>query len=248
MDTKFACLMYHNIEDDASNRYSVPYHAFRDQVVSLLDMGFVLEGFRGLEARMASGNWPDRYGLVTFDDGHRSFLTAAETLASFGIKGTFFLTRDYCLQRQAFLKENEIRELASMADVGTHGVNHRGLTRMSHELARNQLRDSKSWLEQCSGRTITYMSAPGGFWDETLQALALVAGYTLVGTSREWWNRPVSSKSNGLVARVAVRASFTVGQVHGAMTCQRSFYLRRYARNKLIYLPRLFIITLRKPR
>jgi hypothetical protein len=52
------------------------------------------------------------------------------------------------------------------------------------------------------------MSAPGGFWNRASQDLAREAGYTLVGNSVPWWNRPEQVAGERQVNRVALLAQF----------------------------------------
>ncbi len=202
--SRFVTLMYHNLEQDPANRYSLPVKAFEQQVAWLTAEGYVVEGFPELEARLAHGVFPERYVVMTFDDGHRSNLQAAEILARAGGQATFFLTRDFCRQNPAFLRDSEIRELAGLCSVGGHGVTHAPLSRLDAARARDELAGSKAWLEDVTGSPVTTMSAPGGFINRPVLQLALDLGYTLVGNSVEWWNEPSTVNAERLVNRVAV--------------------------------------------
>ena len=242
---RFGCLMYHNIADEPHNPYSIPKETFRKQLNSLVAEGYILEGFSGLKARLSSDIWPERYCVISFDDGHRTFLDAAEILAAIGIRASFFLTRDFCRKRSDFLKDGEIRQLASMGELGTHGVTHSALTTLSPQAAQEELVTSKTWLEQCTGNPVTDMSAPGGFWNIRLQQMALRAGYDMVGTSREWWNKPSAIGKSRTVCRTAVRAQFPAGLFASISKCDSVFYLRRDLRSKLLYWPKQILIRAR---
>ncbi len=66
--------------------------------------GYVVEGLSDLEQRLLRRRGiPERYVVMTFDDGHRSNLRAAEILCRAGAQATFFLIRDFCRQRPDFL-------------------------------------------------------------------------------------------------------------------------------------------------
>lgn len=202
--SRFVTLMYHNLEHDPANRYSLPVEAFEQQVAWLKAEGYAIEGFSELEARLARGAFPERYVVMTFDDGHRSNLRAAEILSRAGAQATFFLTRDFCRHNPAFLRDGEIRELASLCSVGGHGVTHAPLSRLDAAQARAELAESKAWLEDVIGSPVTTMSAPGGFINRSVMRQARDLGYTLVGNSVEWWNEPFTVNAERLVNRVAV--------------------------------------------
>jgi len=202
--SRFVSLMYHNLEQDPANRYSLPVEAFEQQVAWLKAEGYVIEGFPELEGRLARGVFPERYVVMTFDDGHRSNLRAAEILSRAGARATFFLTRDFCRHNPAFLRDSEIRELASLCSVGGHGVTHAPLSRLDAAQARAELAGSKAWLEDVTGSPVTTMSAPGGFINRAVLRQARDLGYTLVGNSVEWWNEPYTVNAERLVNRVAI--------------------------------------------
>jgi peptidoglycan/xylan/chitin deacetylase (PgdA/CDA1 family) len=205
---RFAALMYHRLIDTPESKYDVTPAAFTAQLTSLRDQGYTVEGFAGLERRRASGSLPGRYAVITFDDGHRSALRAAEIVARFGVGATFFLTRDLSLERPEFVTVTEMRELARLAEVGSHGVSHRPLNRIPITEAVGELVDSKAWLEDVLGNPVESLSLPGGFCNPTVLRLARQAGYGLVGNSCEWWNREDAIWRRGVVNRIVVQSHY----------------------------------------
>lgn len=203
--SRFITLMYHNLENERANSYSVPSDVFQQQLGWLKAEGYVIEGFPGLEQRLARMDFPERYAVLTFDDGHRSNLRAAEILCEAGAQATFFLTRDFCQHQPAFLRDSEIRELASLCSVGGHGTTHAPLSRISSERMRAELAESKAWLEDVTGTPITTFSAPGGFINRIVMRQALQLGYTLAGNSVDWWNDPTTVGVEHMVNRITIR-------------------------------------------
>jgi len=245
VDLRFACLMYHNVEDQPNNCYSIPPENFRNQIKVMLDQGFTIEGFAGLSERISTGLWPEKYILISFDDGHRSFMNAAAILSSFGIRGSFFLTKDLCINQPDFLDSNEIRELATMAELGTHGVTHSPFTRLTPDEALKELAESKDWLQQCTGNLVQYMTAPGGFWNARLQKMAVSTGYSLVGTSEEWWNSLGSLEKTRAVARVAYRKQYNERHIDEIINVKATFFIKRFVRIKLIFIPKAILTMAR---
>lgn len=224
----FVSLMYHDFAESPLGSYTIGWHALREQLDRLRAEGFVVEGFGGLERRLADGNWPARYVVLSLDDGYRTFLKAAEWLAERDMRATFFLTRDFCRERAEFLKEPEIRTLGELGEVGTHGTSHLPLNWLSSARAHGELADSKRWLEDLIGKEVRFMSAPGGYWNQGCQRLAADVGYSLVGTSREWWNRPERVARDRQVNRVTIRPYFGQQMFDRILKRDgRSFLLRR---------------------
>lgn len=233
----FICLMYHALDEPSAGRYSLTGRTFIGQLDWLKTEGFVVEGFAGLEARLIGRNWPARYVVATFDDGHRSFLRAAEEFAARGFQATYFLTREFCRNRPDFLKDLEIRRLAELGEVGGHGVTHRPISLLSRVEARRELVESRQWLEDVTGREIRHMSAPGGYWNRASQRLAREAGYTLVGNSVPWWNRPETVARSGQVRRVALRTQFGPEVFERILRRDLRFFAGRRLRSCLLALP-----------
>lgn len=222
--------MYHDFAESSQGGYTLAWKTFCAQLDLLHDKGFSGVGFGMVEPFASPGDECVRPAVLSFDDGYRSFLRAAEVVAERGMHGTFFLTRDYCLRRPEFLKDSEIRELAGMAEVGTHGVTHEPLGRLTRERLRQELVDSKQWLEDLTGREVRYMSAPGGYWNAGCQRLALEVGYSLVGNSKEWWNRPAEVGRSRQINRIAVRTHFNPGKFARILSMDRRFFMWRRLR------------------
>ena len=87
--------MYHRLSEHVDNKYTVSYSSFIDQMKLLKSTNFIIEGFDGLEKRLVSNNWPKKYAVLTFDDGYKSNLQAAEILSFFNADATFFITKNY---------------------------------------------------------------------------------------------------------------------------------------------------------
>jgi len=235
----FICLMYHDLAETLQGTYTLSWRSFGEQLDRLQEAGWVVEGFGGLERRLQEGSWPGRYAVLSFDDGYRCFLQVAEMLRARGQGGTFFLTRDYCRQRSEYLPEAEVRILAELAELGTHGATHEPLSRQSADRVSLELGESKRWLEDLTGREVRYMSAPGGAWNRACQKLAMQAGYVLVGNSVEWWNRPSTLLRTRQVNRVALRTHFGSEQFERILAGDPRFFLGRRLRSLLLAGPRV---------
>jgi peptidoglycan/xylan/chitin deacetylase (PgdA/CDA1 family) len=238
-NVQFATLTYHAIGPGNSS-YSVGHQQLREQLARLWGEGYVVEGFEQLEDRLRSGRaLPRRYAVITVDDGYESAMWAAEIFAERGCFATFFLTRDWCMNRPGFLSPAEIREIRDAGfSVGTHGTSHRKLTFLSEEACFGELVGSKFWLEDVTGEEVRYMAAPAGFINKRVLRLERGLGYVLVGTCVERMNSPEAVRELGSVSRVNIRSYFSLRDFERIIGGHFGFYLWRQARSTALALPK----------
>jgi peptidoglycan/xylan/chitin deacetylase (PgdA/CDA1 family) len=124
---------------------------------------------------------------ITFDDGYRDNLyIAAPILVANNMPFTIFIATDLVANgANGFLSPHELKELSKLPNVtiGAHGKTHTHLTRLKESQILNELRDSKSYLEDLLGESIQTMSYPYGDVDERVLYATKVAGYKNAFTS-----------------------------------------------------------------
>ena len=241
---RFTSLMYHNLAASPASAYDVRPAVFEEQLDWLLGEGFVVEDFDGLAKRVLSSDGaaatardlPARYVVLSFDDGHESCLEAAAILEARGLRATFFCCRDVS-ERDEFLDESGIRELASAMSIGSHGVTHRALTKMPFEEARRELSDNRQWLEDLLGLEVRWFSPPFGEIDGRLHQACLEEGHQLIGDSMEWSNHPGGVATSRLVHRIMISGAGSVAEqqqrFRAAASCSRRLLMPRRARYEL---------------
>lgn len=231
----FVALMYHNLEAEPRHEYAIRPAVFARQLAWLADEGFVVEGFRELDERLARPDaFPRRYCVLTFDDGHASNLRAARMVREAGFQATFFITRDVTRGCEGFLDEDGVRELGELCSLGSHGVTHRSLLKLGRDEVRWELEESRRWLEDLSGGPVPWFSAPGGDIDARVERIARSLGFTLLGNSIEWWNRPERVTRTGVVHRTMVYASYGTREFERILRQERRFFLRRRLRSAVV--------------
>ena len=234
----FACLTYH-IVGEGQGQYAVSEGQLREHLAFLKRYGYTVEGFDGLESRVRAGkDLPERYAVVTLDDGDYSAMVSADILSEFGFGATFFLTRDRSVGRSGYIRRSEIRELRSRGfSLGTHGTTHRKLTFLPERACLAELAESKEWLEGVLGEAVGYWAAPGGYVNRRVVACAKECGYVLGGTCREWMNtgKPALPAT---INRVNIRRNFSVDRIRRIACGDPAFYLWRQARSAALYVPK----------
>ena len=158
----FTSLMYHEIVDQKITKCSVTSENFRKQMDALQKEGIYSYDLSG-NNDASDGN----YCLLTFDDGHKSNLEAARLLSEIGLKGYFYLIKDYSINDPEYLNEDAIREIAAMGhEIGVHGKDHRHWSKKEPGRLVAELRETKDWIEQLTGKEVITCSAPGGVIDQ----------------------------------------------------------------------------------
>ena len=237
--SQFACLMYHFI-GDSGGQYSVSESQFAEHLTYLHDQGFVVDGFEQLERRILGLDpLPERYVLLTIDDGESSCCRFAEALSRRGFQATFFVVRDYARDAKNYLNEQQVLELRTAGfSIGTHGTSHQGLSRMPLPAAERELHESRDWLEQLLGEPVHYMSAPHGYINRRILDSVFHAGYTLAGTSVEATNSVDRLDLPSQIDRVAIRRGFTLCTLEKIISGYSPFYLYRRLRSAALTLPK----------
>jgi len=195
-------LMYHDVvapgRDDHSGfpgvdcaRYKVTHDAFEAHLAALDDSPEV---------------------IITFDDGGRSAMTAADALERRGRRGWFFITCNY-IGATGFVDRVDIRELVERGHVvGSHSCSHP--LRMGH-CSRAQLLDewtrSRATLESIVGEEIRVGSVPGGDFARPVALTAADAGFRMLFTSEP-------TRAERTVAGLRIAGRYTIQRSTSAGT------------------------------
>jgi peptidoglycan/xylan/chitin deacetylase (PgdA/CDA1 family) len=180
-------LMYHDIAPAAlreqvgfrgplAARYKLDPATFESHLDALAATGLQVETLAGPQGA------PDV--AVTFDDGGRSALAAADALQRRGWRGQFFITTAR-IDTPGFLSAAQLLELAERGHViGSHSHTHPTyMARMSREQLREEWTRSRAVLAEILGSAPATASVPGGYLSQAVIAAAAAAGYELLFTS-----------------------------------------------------------------
>jgi peptidoglycan/xylan/chitin deacetylase (PgdA/CDA1 family) len=165
-------LCYHAVSPTWEHRLSIPPDLLMRQVR-------LLARFRRVRA--------------SFDDAFRSSATVFPVLEERGIPIQIFVCTGYAHEGAPLaiteLAGDDPEQLATMTwdelrthaerglAIGSHGVSHAHLTRLSDEDLRRELVDSKKQIEQELGRECPELAYPYGEHDERVRRQARAAGY-----------------------------------------------------------------------
>ncbi len=122
-------------------------------------------------------------GMVTlsFDDAWTSqYVNALPTLESAGLRGTFYiLTQPVQGGWSSYMTPNQVKDIASRGhDIEGHTVTHTDLTTLSTTRLDREIRDSRVYLQNLTGKPITSLAYPYGSHNTNVINRTKAAGYT----------------------------------------------------------------------
>lgn len=223
-------LLYHDIVErdnartsgvvtDGSWRYKVPPKRFRSHL-GVIERSPFTPG-----VLTDSGDGHAVY--LTFDDGGRTAMTAAEMLEEYGFRGNFFIITER-VGRDGYLTWEEIERLDNAGHlIGSHTVTHANL--LTSDDLEYELCDSKREIEERLGNC-RVLSIPKGAYDETVFKAAWEAGYSYVLTSEPERIRRLDCGSP--IGRWNVWHDTDGSEVSRILRAEPRYYLRTIARWK----------------
>lgn len=171
-------LMYHEIGDKPNGNY-LRYADFEAQMRWLAENGYqtvtLEEVYRHLNDFTPL---PPKPVVLTFDDGYRSFYTAAvPVLKRNRFRATVFIITGL-VDHPEHMTWEQIKELPTMGmEVGAHTVTHSDLRQMTGAKLRWELAESKRILEERIGLVVRFFCYPTGRYNQETPEVVKAVGY-----------------------------------------------------------------------
>ena len=215
---KYTCLMYHETTSPAKTKYYVSIEEFSKQMELLKELGI---SSLSLENPFVN----DHHVLLTFDDGHKSNYQAAQIMASMGLKGYFYVVKDFSLNNPDYLSEDEIFKMSQMGHtIAVHGKDHKWWTRKSNQQLTDELEETKEWIEGITQKKVITCAAPGGFIDKRVEDCILknIPDIKYIRTVQVGMNN--STMKSPLINIVPMHTSTSLLLFKYAVCCHPLFY------------------------
>jgi len=179
--------MYHSISESNHDRLTVAPQRFAAEMRLLAEQEFRVISLAEACRRLASTEELERTVVLTFDDGHRDFLTtAAPVLRQHGFSATLFIVtgrlgeataRRTAQKKRALLNRDELCELRSEGfQLGSHTVTHADLRSLDDATLNRELADSRAVIAEM-GETFIPFAYPGGTFTKRERDAVKRAGY-----------------------------------------------------------------------
>ncbi|MBN2074616.1 MAG: polysaccharide deacetylase family protein [Dehalococcoidales bacterium] len=111
---------------------------------------------------------------TSWDDGTVTDLKLSGLLDKYGIKGTFYISRD---STQDLLGEADILSLSKLHEIGAHTLSHPDLTLLPLPEAIKEIEGSKRYLEGIIGHKVEMFCYPKGGYNDSIKEIVRKAGF-----------------------------------------------------------------------
>lgn len=140
---------------------------------------------------------------TSWDDGHKLDLKLAELLNKYNLKGTFYITKENSYFKNNRLSNSEIMRLSNIYEIGAHTITHPNLLSIPLEKAKEEIVESKGWLESVVTKKVEMFCYPKGYYNERIIDLVKQAGFKGARTTEKFVvEKPVDKFKIGTTIQV----------------------------------------------
>jgi peptidoglycan/xylan/chitin deacetylase (PgdA/CDA1 family) len=111
---------------------------------------------------------------TSWDDGDILDKRLSNLLSRYGLKGTFYISKDYRSNR---LADKDMRDIAQVHEIGAHTLTHPDLRALTPEEQRAEIKGSKGWLETIVSSEIKMFCYPKGLHNNSVVEIVREAGF-----------------------------------------------------------------------
>lgn len=163
-------LTYHKIDNSGEVIATAP-SLFRQQMKWLIEQNMhgicLRQAYDHLDA---TGCFPKRSVVLTFDDGFKSvFDQALPVLKEHGFTASFFIPNDF-VGREHMMDRSDLQVLvAEDMEIGAHSVSHCDLTQADPDVLLHELAAGRQQLEQILQLPVTSLAYPFGYQNNNVR-------------------------------------------------------------------------------
>lgn len=129
---------------------------------------------------------PQKSFIITFDDGYRGVKSVIEITKKYGISPIVFalgqeakVDRFELSTKSPLLGKKELKYLKNIGwEVGSHGLTHKKLTKLSKVRIKMEIKDSKEYVEKQVDDKVTSFSYPHGKYNKEILDEVRSQGYS----------------------------------------------------------------------
>lgn len=198
-------LIYHRVLPKASNHYDYTPELLEEHLRFFKENGYTpITALDLLEMLEQPEQLPQRPVVLTFDDGHKSHYTEVfPLLKKYGYQATFFVYTNVIAEKsEKQLTWDDLRVMRqSGMDIESHTKSHPHLTQILKDESQQaylkrlslELQDSKLILEKHLQQKVDLLAYPYGWYNKTIETLAVQAGYRGIFTVNWGANLPTDN-------------------------------------------------------
>ena len=183
-------LMYHSISnrEERTNILAINKDVFKQRMEYLREHNYKIVSLKTASDTIRQGKKiPSGWVVLTFDDGYKDFYTEAYPIVrKYDFKVTVFPTIYNTESNKGYMNWEELNNLEGdgLVDIGSHGLYHQPLTRITLLQARQQIFSSKLIFEKKLKKPVIFFNYPFGAVNDPVKNTVKKAGYeAAVGTA-----------------------------------------------------------------
>lgn len=216
-DTTVPVLMFHQVTDTLpAGPYVAPVSKFKEYMQAIYNQRYKTITVTQLSNLIAKKQkLPKNTLVLTFDDGWKSSLVAAEIMTSHNIKGTFYVCSGLH-NHPGYLTSTEIKELSNKFEIGAHSHTHyveeySKLGQVDFRVLIGEMLMSKKKIEQMIEKPVFSYAWPFGY--HTLDSIeyAKYIGFTSTVTVENISNNDINSNPL-IIKRIEISGKCSVDQ------------------------------------
>lgn len=177
---------------------------------------------------MSTGASPSAFITTSWDDGHPLDLRLAQLLTDNDLAATFYIPRQ---SQSETLSAEQIRELSTRFEIGAHTMNHVYLDSCPPEKARQEIFDSKNWVEDVTGKPCTMFCPPAGKFSRLHLKMIEEAGFAGARTVELF--SAALPRQHG---KLRIMPTSIQAHSHGTSAYLRNIARRRALKNLWLYI------------
>ena len=200
MNSNIPILTYHQVGTNPKCIYpvqSVSPNVFSMQMKVLKKLGFSTINLDELyRYRMGRFKIPKKPIVITFDDGLQEAIDNSTTvLKQYGFTAVYYIPTDYIGKKSEWLMDELGFELPIIDlekikwldtngfQIGCHSMSHPHLDQLPKDNCFNELKSSKTILEDIIGHQVNHLAYPYGSYNESVMDTAKEAGFDTACTT-----------------------------------------------------------------
>ncbi|AOR22534.1 polysaccharide deacetylase family protein [Clostridium taeniosporum] len=181
-------LGYHSIGNEfKKDPLVVSKDLFRQHLQAIKDAGYTTITLQQLYDYLYNGaKIPKKSVVITLDDGYKdNYTNAFPILKELKMNATMFIIANY-LDGGVYMLPSQVKEMSDYGiEIESHTFNHKELSTLSYDDQLKQLKDSKTKLENLTGKSINFVAYPSGSYNEDTLKAVKEAGYDMAFTVKK---------------------------------------------------------------
>lgn len=183
-------LYYHSVDPSEANEVTISPERLKSELQFIKDQGYTTLTMSELNDYLLDNKEiPEKSIVITFDDGYMdNYTNAFPILKELDMKATIFVIATG-INDGYYLSSEQLKEMSDYGiDIMSHTFSHPYLTKpggpsMTYEEQLEEFKSSKRILEDITGKDVTAIAYPFGYFNEDSKRAVKEAGYSLAFTT-----------------------------------------------------------------